>query len=87
MYFVNLLQGQVLTFGGGKNFYYISLVKLGEREVNRNGKCCLCTPLKAKTKLYINSPRNHLTFEGGGGGGWGGGMGGFRNSWGKHILH
>ena len=31
MYFVNLLQGQVLTFGGGKNFYYISLVKWKEK--------------------------------------------------------
>ena len=31
MYFVNLLQGQVLTFGGGKHFYYISLVKGKEK--------------------------------------------------------
>lgn len=31
MYFVNILQGQVVTFGGGENFYYISLVKGEEK--------------------------------------------------------
>ena len=60
MYFVNLLQGEVLTFGGGNHVIsnnYISLVK-GKEKLIELEKCCLCTCLKTKTKLYLNSPRN-----------------------------
>ena len=62
MCFVNFLQGQVLTFGGGNHVISNNLYKLGkgEREVNRTGKVLLiCTRLKTKTKLYLNCPETN----------------------------